>query len=113
MTLSPAVKAFCPGNTILILGPWLSGPAIPLELLEELDELEELEVEELLELLGTAAGAVFLFLFPPQPVSERLMSVARRRGLRDVENIEWSSVSEIKKPLIVEGWLYEGQPIPN
>jgi len=59
---------------------------MPLELL--LDELDELELDEELELLDTAAGAVFLFLFPPQPVSVRLISIDRRKGVRAVKNIE-------------------------
>lgn len=80
---------------------------------ELLDELDELELDEELELLDTAAGAEFLFLFPPQPVTVRPISSNRRRGVREAESIEGSSVGEIKKRRIVEGWPREGQPIPK
>ncbi|MFO1370583.1 MAG: hypothetical protein U1F46_16485 [Marinagarivorans sp.] len=81
---------------------------------ELLDELDELELEEELELeLLLAAGAEFLFLFPPQPVRERPISIDSRKGRREAANIERSSVGEIKKRRIVEGWPCEGQFIPK
>ena len=55
------MKLLTPGNTTLRLGPWVSGPAMPLD--ELLDELDELELEEELELeLLLAAGAEFYFV---------------------------------------------------
>jgi hypothetical protein len=69
-----------------MFGPWVSGPAIPLE--ELLDELDELELDDELELLDADAGAEFLFLFPPQPIRERLISNEKRKGTRKLRNIE-------------------------